>query len=67
MSQETTVSGGIGFTGLLTIAFTILKLTGNISWSWWWVVSPLWIPLAFYAVVFLVTLLLAFLFAMVGK
>ena len=34
---------GIGFTGLLTIAFIVLKLTGQISWSWWWVFSPLWI------------------------
>ena len=36
-------SGGIGFTGLLTIAFIVLKLTGVIGWSWLWVLSPLWI------------------------
>lgn len=37
--------GGTGgsFVGLLTIAFIILKLVGTISWSWWWVLSPLWI------------------------
>jgi hypothetical protein len=35
--------GGIGFAGLLTIAFIVLKLTGFISWSWWWVLSPIWI------------------------
>ena len=29
-------AGGIGFCGLLTIAFIILKLTGVISWSWLW-------------------------------
>ena len=39
-------SGGIGFTGLLTIAFIVLKLTGFIAWSWLWVLSPLWIGLA---------------------
>lgn len=39
-------SGGIGFTGLLTVLFIGLKLTGYISWSWWWVLGPLWIPLA---------------------
>ena len=39
-------SGGIGFSGLLTIAFIILKLCGVISWSWWWVVSPSLISLA---------------------
>lgn len=36
-------SGGIGFTGLLTITFIVLKLTGIIHWSWWWVLSPIWI------------------------
>ena len=36
-------SGGIGFTGLLTIVFIALKLMGVISWSWWWVLSPMWI------------------------
>ena len=30
---------------LLFIVFLILKLTGNIDWSWWWVTSPLWIPI----------------------
>lgn len=45
MSSETKVSysGGIGFTGLLTIVFIILKLIGKIDWSWWWVLSPLWL------------------------
>lgn len=37
-------SGGVGFCGLLTIAFIVLKLTHYIDWSWWWVLSPLWIP-----------------------
>lgn len=41
-----TSSGGIGFTGLLTIVFIVLKLTKVISWSWWWVLSPTWITLA---------------------
>lgn len=38
-------SNGIGFCGLLTISFIVLKLTNYINWSWWWVLSPLWIPL----------------------
>lgn len=41
--DKTTVNGGIGFTGLLTIVFIALKLTGVISWSWLWVLSPIWI------------------------
>lgn len=36
-------SGGIGFVGVLTIVFIILKLVGVIDWSWVWVLSPIWI------------------------
>ena len=36
-----TSSGGIGFCGLLTIVFIVLKLTGFINWSWFWVLSPM--------------------------
>lgn len=35
--------GGVGFVGLLTILFIGLKLTNFIDWSWWWVLSPIWI------------------------
>lgn len=38
-------SGGIGFGGLLTIVFIVLKLCGVIDWRWLWVLSPLWISL----------------------
>lgn len=41
--NKTTVNGGVGFAGLLTIVFIVLKLLGKITWSWWWVLSPLWI------------------------
>ena len=37
---------GITFGGLLTIVFIALKLTNHIDWSWWWVLSPLWIEMA---------------------
>lgn len=36
-------SSGIGFVGLLTVLFIGLKLTGYITWSWFWVLSPIWI------------------------
>ena len=39
-------NGGIGFLGTLTILFIALKLTHIIDWSWWWVLAPLWIPVA---------------------
>ena len=38
-------SGGVGFVGLLTVLFIGLKLTGYIAWSWWWVLSPIWISI----------------------
>jgi hypothetical protein len=47
-------NGGIGFCGLLTIVFIVLKLTNYIDWSWWWVLSPLWI--SFGLVIFIVLL-----------
>ena len=47
MSNSTDNSaGGIGFFGLLTIAFIVLKLLKVITWSWWWVLAPTWIPMA---------------------
>ena len=31
---------------LLLVLFVGLKLTGQIDWSWWWGLSPVWIPFA---------------------
>lgn len=39
-------SKGIGFVGLLTIVFVVLKLVGVIDWSWFWILSPHWISAA---------------------
>ena len=44
--MTSTANGGIGFAGVLTIAFIALKLAGFIAWSWLWVLAPLWIPTA---------------------
>ena len=30
---------------VLFLIFLVLKLTQHIEWSWWWVLSPLWMPL----------------------
>lgn len=49
-------SSGIGFTGVLAIVFIVLKLVGVITWSWWWVLSPIWIPLAVVALVVVIYL-----------
>jgi hypothetical protein len=40
-------SGGVGFAGLLQVAFIVLKLTKVIKWSWLWVLAPTWISLGF--------------------
>lgn len=50
-SNSRTSSGGIGFFGLLTILFIALKLTGYIAWSWFWVLSPILLPLILIAVI----------------
>ena len=52
---------GPGFPALLALLFIGLKLTGNIAWSWWWVLSPLWIgaglAISFLAFVALIALI----------
>ena len=47
MNGDSYSVGGISLGWILTIVFIILKLTGVISWSWWWVFAPLWIPVVF--------------------
>lgn len=37
---------GLNFADVLLLIFITLKLLGIINWSWWWVLSPIWIPLA---------------------
>ena len=47
MSKEQKVT--VVNSGILTVMFAVfvtLKLTGNIDWSWWWITSPLWLPIA---------------------
>lgn len=40
-NSSSSSSGGIGFLGLLTIVFIVLKLTNVIDWHWFWVLSPM--------------------------
>lgn len=54
MSKKVEINiGGSGLT-LLSILFIGLKLTGYITWSWWWVLSPVWIPIALILVLLLI-------------
>ena len=47
-------SSGVGFFGLMFLIFMTLKLTGYITWSWWWVTAPLW---GGFAIILLIVLL----------
>ncbi len=53
MSEKQTTPINSGILTILFVVFLVLKLTGEIDWSWWWVTSPLWLPL----VLLLVTIL----------
>lgn len=43
----------IEFNRALFIVFFILKLTGVIAWSWWWITSPLWVVPLIYLILFI--------------
>jgi len=55
--------GGLGFVGALTILFIALKLIGEITWSWWWVLSPIWISVGLVILVLLIILISMIIFA----
>lgn len=59
-ATATASASGIGFGGLLTIAFIVLKLCHVIDWSWLWVLSPLWISVGLTICILLVFALIAF-------
>lgn len=56
MADSNSSSSGIGFVGLLTIVFITLKLINKITWSWWWILSPVWIPISIIVSVLLLIL-----------
>ncbi len=66
-NSSSSSSGGIGFAGLLTIVFITLKLLHKITWSWWWVLSPLWIGAAFAVLVLIVIVLVALVSTSAGR
>jgi hypothetical protein len=65
--KNVSVQVGPNFLGLLTILFIALKLTGYIAWSWWWVLSPLWLGFVVVIGVMAIVFLFAFLWAWVNK
>lgn len=50
--MENNSNYNIGFIGLLTLLFIALKLCGVITWSWWWVLSPIWISVGLILTIF---------------
>lgn len=48
------ISSGITFPMLLFLVFLVLKLTNVITWSWWWITAPLWVPSAIVISIFLI-------------
>lgn len=51
-------SGGMKFCDVLLIVFIVLKLCKVINWSWWWVLSPFWIPLGLAVILLLISVIL---------
>jgi hypothetical protein len=60
MSDKKTTSNGIGIGMILFLIFMTLKLTGHITWSWWWVTAPLWIPILAAVIIAGAAILIAF-------
>jgi hypothetical protein len=60
--MNTNQSNGIGVGTLLALIFMVLKLCHVITWSWWWVWAPMWIPagvvLAIYAIIGITALII---------
>lgn len=57
-NNNSSSSSGIGFTGLLTVAFIVLKLLGVINWSWLWVLAPLWGGFLIFILIVLIILII---------
>lgn len=57
MSEASSSSSGFGT--LLTVLFIGLKLTGYIDWSWFWVLSPLWISFGIFLIILVVFVIAA--------
>jgi len=60
-------SGGIGVCGATFIVFLILKLLEKITWSWWWVTAPLWLPAVVTLAILVIVGIVLLLIAILGK
>ena len=46
----------LNFIDILTLIFITLKLTNHITWSWLWVLSPIWIYYVIYTAIIVVVI-----------
>lgn len=53
-------ASGIGFCGLLAVAFIVLKLCGIITWKWIWVLSPIWVGAILFSLFILFVFIIAY-------
>lgn len=56
-NSGSTAGGGLGLSGVLLVVFIVLKLCKVITWSWVWVLSPLWISLIIWGVIILIAII----------
>jgi len=60
--KDKKATGGLGIGTILFLIFLTLKLAevGPVAkWSWWWVISPLWIPFALIGVIVSIVFVIA--------
>lgn len=56
-NSGSTAGGGLGLSSVLLVVFIVLKLCKVITWSWVWVLSPLWISLIIWGIIFLILII----------
>jgi len=66
INNNSTVTTSFPIASILAIIFVVLKLTNNLDWSWWWVLSPLWIPLSIVVILFVIIFIFLFIKSMSG-
>lgn len=67
MSTNNQTTSGISV-GFLTLIFFVLKIFNVITWSWWWVFSPLWLPIVLgFCFVIIATIFYIFYYLIKGK
>lgn len=67
MQNENSRNIGVGFWGLLGLLFIALKLMGHIDWSWWWVLAPIWGPVAFIAIIIMLVFIVGLTISCIKK